>query len=187
MEGVVGSDNYKREYVVELVKDWNSQLCMSSTITDSQSQVVYSAFVNGFKNKFIHMKTTPDISNSLLPMEDTTRNYFALAITSGRIYNEEERKLFTLPLDMGISNSIFHEQTEVEYNNSRRITIELTRLITRQHMENTVEELTTKKLSKKTKKKKNHIQEKRPLQLISNLPTTLLKNLKLTSNMAMWK
>ena len=71
-------------------------------------------------------------------------------------------------LDMGISNSIFHEQTEVEYNNSRRITIELTRLITRQHMENTVEELTTKKLSKKPKKKKNHIQAKRPLQLISN-------------------
>ena len=101
MGGVVGSDNYKREYVVELVKDWNSQLCMSSTITDSQSQVVYSAFVNGFKNKFIHMKTTPDISNSLLSMEDTTRNYFALAITSGRIYNEEERKLLTLPTGYG--------------------------------------------------------------------------------------
>ena len=33
---VVGSNSYKREYVDNLVKDWNSQLCMLSTVVESQ-------------------------------------------------------------------------------------------------------------------------------------------------------
>ena len=48
---IVGSDSYKREYVDNLVKDWNSQLCMLSTVAESQPQAAYSAFVSGFKNK----------------------------------------------------------------------------------------------------------------------------------------
>ena len=41
----VGSDNYKREYI-DLVKDWNSQLCMLPTLGESQPQAAYSAFVS---------------------------------------------------------------------------------------------------------------------------------------------
>ena len=69
---VVGSDSYKLEYVDELLKDWNSQLRILSTVAESQSQAAYSAFLSGFKNKLCHfMRTIPDISNLLLPIEDT--------------------------------------------------------------------------------------------------------------------
>ena len=57
---IVGSEIYKREYVDDLVKDWNSQLCILSTIAESQPQAAYSAFVSGFKNKLSYfMRTIP--------------------------------------------------------------------------------------------------------------------------------
>ena len=72
---VVGSDSYKLEYVDNLLKDWNSKLCMLSTAAESQPQAAYSAFVSGFKNKLSYfMRTIPDISNLLIPIEDTIRN-----------------------------------------------------------------------------------------------------------------
>ena len=69
---IVGSEIYKREYVEVLVNDWNSQLCMLSTVAESQSQAAYSAFVNGFKNKLsFFIRTIPDISNTSMPIECT--------------------------------------------------------------------------------------------------------------------
>ena len=35
---IAGSDSYKREYDDDLAKDWNSQLCILSTVAESQSQ-----------------------------------------------------------------------------------------------------------------------------------------------------
>ena len=65
---IVGSDSYKHEYVDDLVKDWNSQRCMLSTVAESQLQAAYSAFVSCFKNKFSYfMRTIPNISNLLIP------------------------------------------------------------------------------------------------------------------------
>ena len=84
----VGSEIYKREYVDDLVKDWNSQLCILSTIEESQPQAAYSVFVGGFKNKLSYfMRTIPDISNLLIPIEDNIQNRFIPAITGGRRKN----------------------------------------------------------------------------------------------------
>ena len=107
---IVGSEIYKREYINDLAKDWNGQLCILSTIAESQPQAVYSAFVSGFKNKLSYfLRTIPDISNLLIPIEDTIRNRFIPAITGGRICNEEERRLLPLPTRYGGSAiTIFH-------------------------------------------------------------------------------
>ena len=132
MGAIAGSEMYKREYVDDLVKDWNSQLHMLSTVAESEPQAAYSAFVSGFKNKLSYfMRTIPDISNLLIPIEDTIRNRFIPAITGGRIFNKEERKLLSLPTRYGgLAISIFHEQAEVKHKNSRTITAELTSLVT---------------------------------------------------------
>ena len=108
---IVGSEIYKREYVDDLVKGWNSQLCILSTITESQPQAACSAFVSGLKNKLSYfMRTIPDISNLLIPIEDTIRNRFIPAITGGRICNKEERGLLSLPTRYGgLAIPIFHE------------------------------------------------------------------------------
>ena len=119
MGAIVGNDSYKREYDNDSVKDWNSQLCMLSTVAESQPQAAYSAFASGFKNKLSYFMRTipdipitiPDISNLLIPIEDTIRNRFIPAITGGRICNEEERKLLSLPTRYGgLAIPIFHDK-----------------------------------------------------------------------------
>ena len=128
------------------------------TCSRSQPQAAYLAFVSGFKNKLSYfMRTIPDISNMLIPIEDTIRNRFIPAIIGGRICNVEERKLLSLPTRYGgLAIPIFHEQAEVEYNNSRRITTELTSLITVQQMEYTVDELAIKKIILEIKNEKEN-------------------------------
>ena len=130
---------------------------MLSTVAESQPQAAYSAFVSGFKNKLSYfMRTIPDISNLLIPIEDTIRNRFIPAITGGRICNEEERKLLSLPTRYGgLAIPIFHEQAEVEYN-SRRIATELTSPITVQQMKYTVDELAIKKIKLEIKNEKEN-------------------------------
>ena len=72
---IVGSDSYKRKFVDNFVKDWNSQLCMLSTVAESHPQAAYTGFVSGFKNKLSYfMRTISDISNLLIPIEDTIQN-----------------------------------------------------------------------------------------------------------------
>ena len=105
-------------------------MCAISHCELLQSQATYSAFVSGFKISLNHVKTICDISDSLSAIEDTIRDCFIPAITGGRIYKQEERKLFTLPSRYGgLAIPIFHKETKAEYNNSWRNTTELTRLI----------------------------------------------------------
>ena len=95
---IVASGSYNREYVHELVKDWNSQLRILSTIVEIQPQAAYSAFASRFKNKLCYFMTAiPYMSSLLLLIDDTIRNRFIPAITGGRICNEEGRKLLSLP------------------------------------------------------------------------------------------
>ena len=84
---------------------------MLSTVAETQPQVAYSAFVSGFKNKLCYfIRTIPDISNLLLPIEDTIRNRFIPAITGGRTCNEKERNLLSLPTRYGgLAIPVFHE------------------------------------------------------------------------------
>ena len=101
------------------------------------------------------MITISDISNLLIPIEDTIRYRFIPAITGGRIRYEEERTLLSLQFTYGgLAISIFHKQADVEYSNSRRITTELTSLITVQQTEYTVNSLAFKKIRLEIKKEK---------------------------------
>ena len=44
---VIGSTEYRDEYVKSLVKDWDNQLNILSTIAETQPQAVYLAFAGG--------------------------------------------------------------------------------------------------------------------------------------------
>ena len=108
---IVGSEIYKRKYVDNLVKDWNSQLCILSTLAESQPQAAHSAFVSGFKNKLNYfMRNISHISNLLIPIENTIQNQFITGTTGGRICNEEEQRLLSLPTWYGgLAIQIFHK------------------------------------------------------------------------------
>ena len=48
---VIVSTKYYDEYVKDLVKEWDKQVAILSTITETQPQAAYTAFVRGFKTK----------------------------------------------------------------------------------------------------------------------------------------
>ena len=56
----------------------------------------------------------------------------------------------------GLATLIFYEQAEVEYDNPRRITTELTSFFTVQQMENTVDDLAIKKIKLEIKNEKEN-------------------------------
>ena len=72
--------------------------------------LINSAFENGFKNKLGYfIRTIPDTSTLLLPIEDIIRNRFILAMTSRCRWNEEEQNVSSISANLiwKISNSNF--------------------------------------------------------------------------------
>ena len=55
---VIGSNEYRAEYMKDLVIDWNNQLVSLSSITERQPQAVYLAFFSGFKSKLNYFMGT---------------------------------------------------------------------------------------------------------------------------------
>ena len=69
---VIGSIEYRDEYVKDLVKDWDNQLTILSTIAETQPQATYLAFSNGLKNKLNHFpRIIPNIRHLVLTLERT--------------------------------------------------------------------------------------------------------------------
>ena len=88
---VIGINEYRKEYLKDLVNDWNNQLVLLLSIAGSQPQAAYSAFVSDFKSKLsCFMRTILCISQFLYPLEDTVRNKFIPAITGGHICSNNE-------------------------------------------------------------------------------------------------
>ena len=82
LSAVIGSTEYPDEYVKDLVKDWDSQLTILSTIAETQPQAAYLAFASRFKSKLNYfLRTIPNIRHLLLPLERTIRNKFIPAVT----------------------------------------------------------------------------------------------------------
>ena len=98
-----------------LLEGWIEQLKLLSTIAGSEPKAAYSAFVGGFKGKFIYfMRTTPEKGKLLKPSEDVLRLKFIPSITGGHICPDDERKLPSLPL--------FPEFASLEYENPKQLT-----------------------------------------------------------------
>ena len=71
---IVASGNYKCGYFDGLVKAWNSQLCMLSSFRKSGRNSIFDICEWLSEQVSYFMRTIPNISNLLLPIEDTMRN-----------------------------------------------------------------------------------------------------------------
>ena len=116
-----------------LVKDWDSQITILSTIEETQLQAADSAFASGFKNKL--GRTIPNICHLLLHLERTIKNTFIPDVTGGQICNDKEGLLISLLIRHGgLFIPIFPETAEIIFMNSSKITSELTKLIKQQSL-----------------------------------------------------
>ena len=128
---VIGSAEYRDEYVKDLIKDWDNQLTILSIIAETQPKAACSAFASGFKSKLNYfLRTNTNIRHLLLPLEKTIRNKFIPTVTGCNICSDKERILISLPTSYGgLVIPVFHEKAENEFMNSCEITSERTALL----------------------------------------------------------
>ena len=76
------------------------------------------------------MRTIPNISANLQPLENAIRDEFIPAILNGYLCNDLERRLFSLPAKYG-GLAIFNptERCIIEYTNSRKVTAGMVQLV----------------------------------------------------------
>ena len=127
---IIGLRSSVEEYVKEKVSRWTKEVDVLSTFAGPFPQLAYAQFVFGLKSKWNYiLRTTPNISHLMKPLEDSIRDRFIPSIIGKSITNEE-RDLLSLPLrhgGMGISNPI--AMCDKAFNQSLSITNELVKII----------------------------------------------------------
>ena len=122
-----------------------------------EPQAAYAAFIGGFKSKFTYfLPTIPDIHEYFQPIKDTIANKLIPAILGGRIVNDVERKLISLPTKYrGLAIPVIKDIAKMEYLNSRRITEVLALSINNQDLSYNVDTSNIKQIKEKIKCEKS--------------------------------
>ena len=134
---VVGTEEYKIEYVNTKVNEWVKELKFLSKIATFYPQAAYCAFTSGYRQKFNYIiRTIPNISHLLQPVENIIRQEFIPSLFEGRSCTDEERKLLSLPVKLGGLGIInLTSISDIEYETSKRTTKDLVDKI--KHQRNT--------------------------------------------------
>jgi hypothetical protein len=151
----LGSSNFKVEFITKKVEEWTEEISQLTKVAYTEPQAAYSAFIQGVKHKWTYtMRTVEDISQLLQPLEDCIHQKF-IPVLVGQNINENERELIALPPrlgGLGITNPV--QVSDMEYENSMKLTAQLQLLIVNQDTDGEVNE-------EKMKEEKSCIKERR--------------------------
>ena len=79
---VIGTTNYRQNYMKEKIEQWITELRMLSKIAWHEPQAAYSYFIIGCKNQPTYfMQTFRNISNQLKQQDEIVRTEFIPAIS----------------------------------------------------------------------------------------------------------
>lgn len=99
---VIGSETFRKEYVEDIVAKWVKEITLISEIAVIEPQAAYTCYVSGYQHRFTYyLRTIPEISSLLRPVESVIRHQLLPAITGGHIVNDVERELMSLPPRLG--------------------------------------------------------------------------------------
>jgi len=154
-----------------LVNEWVNQIKELTNIAKCEPQAAYSAFISGFQHKMnYYIRTIPNLSNLLKPLDDVLTQSFIPAITEGHILSELDRKLISLPVRYGGLNiPIYHDLCVKEYEKSCKTTQLLTNNIINQEKQY-VHDFSQENLIAKQVRKQRDEEHK---QLLNQLRTTM--------------
>ena len=158
---VIGHPSYKREFVSELVEKWVVQVKALADIALFEPHAAYTAFTSCIRHRYsFYLRTIPDISDSLQPLEEAIRFSLVAALTEGRQVSDDERKLLSLPPrlgGMGIVSPV--QMCNIEHEFSKGATESLTNAIKNQQKDLPQSFSDTSKQARlETRKKRREIQ-----------------------------
>ena len=150
---IIGSPEFKIEYVNSKVNTWIDEVEKLSEIAKVEPHAAYAAYTHGMKHKFSYLiRTIPNSKEQLQPLEDTIRKKFIKSILNGYECNDTERQLLSLPPKfggLGIPNVV--TIADDEHNNSRKISALNVNLIKNQTQLYSVDQNTIHTLKSKVK------------------------------------
>ena len=131
-------------------------------IAKTEPQAAYSAFTAGFRHIMTYyIRTIPNISTILKPLDDLVANEFIPAITGGHHCSEDERRLLSLPVRLGgLGLPIFSELCEREYNNSVKVTKQLAEKVQSQISSYDIDRERQKEIETQIRKERKEYEEK---------------------------
>ena len=130
MGAVIGSAEYKEEYVSLKVNKWVEDVEELANIAKDEPQATYASYTKAICHRWTYIqRTIPDIGCMFTPLENTIREKLIPSLI-GRKVSDIERRIIALPVrlgGLGIANpvtSAYHE-----YSASSYITQNLTEVI----------------------------------------------------------
>ena len=98
---VVGSPDFKREFVTTKVTNWVKDVEALTKISEEEPQAAYAGFCKGLQHRWTFtQRTIPGIAELFRPLEEVIRGKFLPALL-GREINDIERRIFALPVRYG--------------------------------------------------------------------------------------
>ena len=133
MGAVIGSEQYKEQYVTNKVDKWIKDIEILAEIAEDEPQAAYASFTKAISHRWTYIqRTIPGIANLFEPLEKTIREKLISAIV-GRKISDTERKIFSLPVRLGGMGIYDPTKTaDNEFIASTLITTNLTDIICQQ-------------------------------------------------------
>ena len=164
MGAVIGSSEFKEEYVSAKVQKWIEDIEELALIGKDEPQAVYSSFTKAIAHRWSYVqRTIPSISHLFSPLESVIREKL-IPVIIGRRVSDTERKILALPIrhgGMGITDP--STTADHEFNASTRITSNLSRIIYNQEVDfrNYLKEEVDEEIKKVKKEKEERITKER--------------------------
>ena len=95
---VIGTEEFRQEYVSTKVQQWVDSVQELSTIAVNEPQLAYSSYVKGLSHKWTYLqRTIPGVAELFQPLEDAIRASLLPALL-GKPINDTERQILALPV-----------------------------------------------------------------------------------------
>ena len=160
---VIGHPEYKHEFVEKLVNEWTQQIKSLAEIAAFEPQAAYTAFTSCIRHKYtFYLRTIPNISELLQPLEDAIRSKLIPALTEGRNVTDDERLLLSLPArlgGMGIISPMRMSDMENEFSNDATSVLTSAIINQQKHLHQGLSEISKEAKSKISAKRKKHQSE----------------------------
>ena len=169
---VIGTQEFKKEYVEKKVAEWIQEVKTLSDIAKTEPHAAFAAYTHGLQHRWnFLMRTIPDISPLLRPLENTIRDIFLPKLVKSVALCDSMRDMLALPPKlggMGISSPV--KRADDENANSINLTKSLTERIVSQDARSEIDQNLVIEEKKKISRDRQQAQKITLEQLKTRLP-----------------
>ena len=169
---VIGTQEFKKEYVEKKVAEWVKEVRILSEIAMTEPHAAFAAYTHGLQHRWNYvMRTIPDISPLFIPLENTIKDAFLPKLVKSVAISDNVRDLLALPPrlgGMGITSPV--KRADEENANSVNLTRSLTEKIIAQDAHGEIDQNLITEEKKKISRDRQQAQKITLDQLKTRLP-----------------